>query len=87
MRSFPLLLVMLLSLPLLAYKPAADAGSAAEVKPVAAAPTPACVLRAGFDAWEPYHYLGQGLQPKPTGVGSVSYAEQKQCWRAATAAN
>lgn len=21
-----------------------------------------CVLRAGFDAWEPYHYLGQGQQ-------------------------
>lgn len=64
MRSFPLLLVMLLSLPLLACKPAADAGSAAEVKPVAAAPSPACVLRAGFDAWEPYHYLGQGQQPQ-----------------------
>jgi len=25
---------------------------------------PACVLRAGFDAWEPYHYLGQGQQPQ-----------------------
>lgn len=75
MRSFPLLLVMLLSLPLLACKPAANSGPAAEVTPVAAENPPACVLRAGFDAWEPYHYLGQGQQPKPTGVGSVSYAE------------
>lgn len=64
MRSFPLLLVMLLSLPLLACKPAANSGPAAEVTPVAAENPPACVLRAGFDAWEPYHYLGQGQQPQ-----------------------
>lgn len=36
MRSFPLLLVMLLSLPLLACKPAANSGPAADVTPVAA---------------------------------------------------
>lgn len=50
MRSFPLLLVMLLSLPLLACKPAANSGPATEVMPVAAENPPACVLRAGFDA-------------------------------------
>lgn len=64
MRNFPLLLVMLLSLSLLACKPAADADTAAELKPTAADSPPACVLRAGFDAWEPYHYLGQGQQPQ-----------------------
>lgn len=64
MRSFPLLLVMLLSLSLLACKPAADTDTAAELKPTAADSPPACVLRAGFDAWEPYHYLGQGQQPQ-----------------------
>lgn len=63
MRSFPIMLVVMLCTTLIACKPAAT-------NPVVQQPTPAaptattCELRAGFDAWEPYHYLGQGQQPQ-----------------------
>ena len=72
MRSVPLLLVVAycvsLSLLLTACKPAPQ-NTPVQTAPVAESPTPTantaeytCVLKVGFDAWEPYHYLGQGQQ-------------------------
>lgn len=72
MRSVPLLLVFAycisLSLLLTACKPAPQ-NTLVQSAPVAETATPAenaaentCVLKVGFDAWEPYHYLGQGQQ-------------------------
>lgn len=72
MRSVPLLLVVAycvsLSLLLTACKPAPQ-NTPVQTAPVAETPTPTantaentCVLKVGFDAWEPYHYLGQGQQ-------------------------
>lgn len=65
MRSFPLLLVIVLGSLLLACKPAATPTSGtATVSQTEIEPSGSCVLRAGFDAWEPYHYLGQAQQPQ-----------------------
>lgn len=66
MRSVNLILVaaycICLSSLLTACKPASQ--NPTPVTAVATTSTPAvsCVLKAGFDAWEPYHYLGQGQQ-------------------------
>jgi polar amino acid transport system substrate-binding protein len=64
MRSLPLILVVLFCVNLSACQPAAEQNKP-EQAAAAAQPAPAkCILRAGFDAWEPYHYLGQGEQPQ-----------------------
>lgn len=68
MRSVPLMLVVAycisLSLLLTACKPASQnpPPPTAAVTETAPPIENNCVLRAGFDAWEPYHYLGQGQQ-------------------------
>ncbi len=65
MRSLPLTLVLLLTLFLLACQPAVEHNKVEDTTTtVAAQSVPGCILRAGFDAWEPYHYLGQGEQPQ-----------------------
>ena len=73
MRSVPMLLNTLVlvcsSLSLFGCKPNTPTAPAinpiAEVavvtEPMMAEP---CVLKVGFDAWEPYHYLGQAAQPQ-----------------------
>lgn len=68
MRSVPMLLIatccISLSLLLTACKPAQQPAQVLSV-PVAESPTPiehSCNLKVGFDAWEPYHYLGHGQQ-------------------------
>ncbi|GHG72178.1 periplasmic solute-binding protein [Alishewanella longhuensis] len=68
MRSVPLILVVAycvsLSLLVTACKPVSQTPQQQSVSVTETAPPleNTCVLRAGFDAWEPYHYLGQGQQ-------------------------
>lgn len=66
MRSVPLILLLTcffsLNMLVTACKPASqlpapEPQAAAQPLPLA---TTDCVLKVGFDAWEPYHYLGQG---------------------------
>lgn len=64
MRSVSLLSVVLLILTLAACKPSPETPAASTTTESTATVVPNCVLRAGFDAWEPYHYLGQGQEPQ-----------------------
>lgn len=86
MRSVPLILLfscfLSVNLLLTACKPAAQLPAAsqhASAEPTALE-TPSCVLKAGFDAWEPYHYIGLGQEPVGMDIDILqSLAQEMNC--------
>lgn len=66
MRSLPFVITctLICGWLLSACQPASDTPPLTALATQPSQPVSDCVLRAGFDAWEPYHYLGQGQQPQ-----------------------